>query len=738
MTQTFIKDARTRQRLSIPGPGSTVGLATEERAGFAREAVAVVEAALKGDGRVQEAWESLLGGRSPNGTLANGTPAWSLAAWGLIAIRMVGRLQGSLERSATLRDAEDWFVGETQGVASVAELIGEVADRKATKWLERIAHDDDLYDLLPYVLDTHGPGSRASILKDPGTRRARDAKRAGGVFYTPADVAEYIAATTIQNHCVDAKSFRYLDPACGTGVFLKAVLHCLSAGDDAPLDRLAFAEQSLFGFDVDPLAVQGACFIMLAEVLSADGKPVSAWGAWHSLRLNVVVADALTIECQPSGAAQDQPRVELRERLRSGYVPPSRAARKSRAAHGLIGRTHFLADVLPELADGADVVLGNPPYAAIGSRDDAASLKTRFASFPGEGKGDLFPLFVEMMWRLARPGRSAAGMVVPLSLAFHGGSQMRSCRRAIGQSGGCWRFAFFDREPHALFGEEVKTRNTIVLRADQSDYPERGRPAVIETGPLRKWTSRTRASLFGSIDFTRLEHGSIGEGIPKLCGQDAAHAFTTLERSPHRLRSVCLSASACFPADACIDEGAPRVFVAGTAYNFLNVFRPHESLPRPKAPWSESRLHCFEFADEVTASIAMAILASRVTFWLWHVLGDGFHVSRRFLEELPFSLASFSTAERNSLGTLGRELWRAVQRSQIVSINGGRQTVAYRPHACERIRDRIDGILLSALGVEPDFADRLREFVRQVVTVDATDERRQRFTDQFNEWEAPS
>ncbi|QOJ14019.1 MAG: hypothetical protein HRU75_04930 [Planctomycetia bacterium] len=738
MTQTLIKDERMRQRLSIPGPGSTVSLATEERASFVRQAVAVVEAALKDHGRVQEAWESLLGGRSPNGTLANGTPAWSLAAWGLVAIRLVGRLQGSLERSATLRDAEKWFVGETEGVVSVADLIGEVADRKATKWLERIAHDDDLHDLLPYVLDAHGPGSRASVLKDPGTRRARDAKRAGGVFYTPADVAEYIAATAIQNHGGHAESLRYLDPACGTGVFLKAVLHCVGAGRDAPLDRLAFAEQCLFGFDVDPLAVQSACFVMLGEILSANGTPASAWGSWHSLRLNIVVADALTIECQPSGAAQDQARAGLRERLRSEYVPPCRDARKSGAAHGLFGRAHFVADVLPEIADGADVVLGNPPYAAIGARDDASSLETRFASFSGHGKGDLFPLFVEMMWRLARPGRSAAGMVVPLSLAFHGGSQMRACRRAIGQSGGCWRFAFFDREPHALFGEDVKTRNTIILRAERSDYPERGRPAVIETGPLRKWTSRTRGSLFGSIDFTRLEDGSIGEGIPKLCGQDAAHAFATLERSPHRLRSIWVSASACFPADACIGEGAPRVFVAGTAYNFLNVFRPHESLPAPKAPWSESRLHCFEFADEATASMAMAILASRATFWLWHVLGDGFHVSRSFLEELPFSLATFSAAERDSLGTLGSEFWRAVQRCQIVSVNGGRQTVAYRPHGCERIRDRIDGILLSAAGIESGFADRLREFVRQVVTVDTADERRQRFTAQFNEWEAPS
>ena len=71
-----------------------------------------------------------------------------------------------------------------------------------------------------------------------------------------------------------------------------------------------------------------------------------------------------------------------------------------------------------------------------------------------------------MMWQLARPGRSASGMVVPLSLGCSRRTQLTALRRAIAASGGRWRFAFFDREPHALFGEDVKTRNTIAFRHD--------------------------------------------------------------------------------------------------------------------------------------------------------------------------------------------------------------------------------------------------------------------------------
>ena len=74
-----------------------------------------------------------------------------------------------------------------------------------------------------------------------------------------------------------------------------------------------------------------------------------------------------------------------------------------------------------------------------------------------------------MMWELTRPSRNSSGMVVPLSLAYSSREQMVAIRRAIMGSGGRWRFAFFDREPHALFGEEVKVRNAIVFRYKETN-----------------------------------------------------------------------------------------------------------------------------------------------------------------------------------------------------------------------------------------------------------------------------
>lgn len=309
----------------------------------------------------------------------------------------------------------------------------------------------------------------------------------------------------------------------------------------------------------------------------------------------------------------------MRARLDDEYVPPSSERPASEAAATLFHTNRrALGRVFPALSPGADIAIGNPPYARIGPRGDAAALAQRFASLPSGNttRADYFPLFIEMMWRLARPGRSSSGIVVPLSLACSGRPQMAAVRKAIRASGGRWRFAFFDREPHALFGEEVKTRNAIALRFGRSDDAG-GCVATIETGPLRKWTSRQRPRLFDTIDFTPMEDDglSIGAGIPKLAGEESARVFGRLTRRPSsRLREMCSSIGSCLPEEVSGRRGQAIVFVSGTAYNFLNVFRPHRKLPVQLAPWSSSKVVALGFTDEGEAARGFALLGSRVSY----------------------------------------------------------------------------------------------------------------------------
>ncbi len=283
-------------------------------------------------------------------------------------MRIIGRSAGALSPGASLRDGETWFLGDVRVPGLLSDAATEFTGREAVRALESFSYDDDLRDLLPYLLDAHGPGSRASVMRDPTTRTSRRAKKAAGVFYTPSDVAEFIVRETLGEIEGVTQYPRVLDPACGSGVFLKAVLDTVRARRPS-LDCPAFVERCLHGIDVNPLAVEAACFVLLHECLrSTPGRrEASPWSLWHRIRCNLCVADALTFtgarpDVDGSGAVSD-----LRKRLDDSYVPPPAETPETGWATTLFIEGRPLGCVFPALSSGADVVVGNPPYAKMGA-----------------------------------------------------------------------------------------------------------------------------------------------------------------------------------------------------------------------------------------------------------------------------------------------------------------------------------------------------------------------------------
>lgn len=268
---------------------------------------------------------------------------------------------------------------------------------------------------------------------DAATLDRLDARKAGGVYYTPPHMVEHVVRHTLGawlhgKTLRQARRVRILDPACGAGAFLlgayQYLLHwheqaCLRA--DLPADRarlvraadgtwrlgarerLRILGQSLHGVDIDAQAVQVTRQTLLIEALA--GAPEAAAG------------EQLRMFAGPGPAVP-----ALRRNIRRGnaLVAPDFLATHGRdldpdeAGRALVfDWVGAFPHVLDHARPGFDVVLGNPPW---GQKDIAESdavkryVRDRFQSL--RGNYDLFRPFVEQGIRLLRRG-GRFGMVLP-------------------------------------------------------------------------------------------------------------------------------------------------------------------------------------------------------------------------------------------------------------------------------------------------------------------------------------
>ena len=365
-----------------------------------------------------------------------------MAAWAIVSMWIVGVAAKVLPVTASLAEAEQWFFG-LYAPDRLTRLASDGAIRKAETALRSEADACGYFELLPYILSPHGPGSRLSVRRNPATRATRTRKRAEGVFYTPADVAEYMAGA-----CLSALSSETLptvfDPACGTGVFLRAALQEIRRRHPER-NSFSLATECLFGTDIDPWPLDAAAFVLLADTWGdLVGQSIAPAKSWQRLRLNLACIDTLRI-----GRAEDMSD-------KDGENTPN----------DLGGAGHLsISRLFPTLARGPKVVLGNPPYADIGSRSDLTELGRVYKTLAVKPcpNAEIYLPFIEQMIRLADHEICSGALVLPLSIACNVGPQFSVARESISKTRGQWRFAFFDREPHALFGEDVKTRNAIIL-----------------------------------------------------------------------------------------------------------------------------------------------------------------------------------------------------------------------------------------------------------------------------------
>jgi type I restriction-modification system DNA methylase subunit/predicted type IV restriction endonuclease len=275
------------------------------------------------------------------------------------------------------------------------------------------------------------PAHRAVVEEKP------EVKKAGGVYYTPTYIVDYIVQQTV-GRLVEGKSpqqlagsartapLRILDPACGSGSFLLGAYQYLldhylrwyeangpeqhAKGRDPAVYRgahgdwrLTSAEKKrillahIYGVDIDRQAVEVTKLSLLLKVLEGE-QQVSFWGerALPDLGDNVKCGNSLIgpdyYEGRQMGLFDDEER---------------------RRVNAFDWQAEFAQAMA---AGGFDAVIGNPPYIRIQMMKEWAPIEVEFYKeryrAASKGNYDIYVVFVERALQLLRQG-GRMGYILP-------------------------------------------------------------------------------------------------------------------------------------------------------------------------------------------------------------------------------------------------------------------------------------------------------------------------------------
>jgi len=273
------------------------------------------------------------------------------------------------------------------------------------------------------------PAHRAVVEEKP------EVKKAGGVYYTPTYIVDYIVKQTV-GKLIEGKpprqiaKLRVLDLACGSGSFLLGAYQYLldyhrqwyathdpekHARGKQPVIyqgqnggwRLTTAEKkrillnNIFGVDIDRQAVEVTKLSLLLKVL--EGESQETLGQQLALWRERALPDlANNIKCGNSLIGPDYFEAQL--------LPDEEEMRR-------VNPFDWHAE-FPEAmaAGGFDVAIGNPPYIRIQTMKEWAPAEVEFYKHryaaAGKGNYDIYVVFVECALQLLN-GQGRMGYILP-------------------------------------------------------------------------------------------------------------------------------------------------------------------------------------------------------------------------------------------------------------------------------------------------------------------------------------
>ena len=539
------------------------------------------------------------------------------------------------------------------------------------------------------------------------------------------------------------------DPSVGSGAFLLTVTYAirnairkLNALAEDPTRHVI--QNQLHAIDINPMAVQITRLrlfiaIMAAErrgsthqplpnlegrIVCADTLATFAVPTWHSeITTDLAGASPALLDALNDRAGVLQAwRNAHTESEKSTVIAQDNAARQriltelktsgnedhpqlaSFANHRLLA-----TDAEPVSTDarllfhqpdwtGFDIVIGNPPYEAIGKGRPVAerqAMRSRLSDalfYQTTVGGDLYNLFCEVALSLVKATDGVVTLIVPLSIAF-GKAQSETRQIFERRSKSVW-LRHHDVRPGKIFHDspvanpESRQRATIVTCVTGGDDVE-----IKTTGTL-KWLTAERELILTRRDYTALPvaGNNVHSNISTQWGRVPSKCIGDLIARMFAQRSVV--------GDLLKTQrgGGTYVGLPQTVYDFITV------APAGRLQRHESVL---EIRSSEDMEMAIVLLNGHFAYVWWRIWGDAFHVNRFEMTSIPIpDLWMDDASTSRHVRSLGRDLIDAITPQNIrINRSGtlGREFENVNFHeACPDVIAQIDELYLDALGMLDD------------------------------------